>query len=265
MVQFRVVLVGPKSEGNVGAVARVLRNFDVAELVLVDPPPLGDEAKERAIHAWDLVQGARRAASFTDAIRGSDYVVATSARIPPNPKAHVRNPVPVRDLPARLAPMEGTVALCFGREDFGLFNEELEHCDLLVTIPTSQRYKSLNLSHAVAVVLYELFAHEHPGPIKPLTPMSEEMRRTFHHAFDLLIDQLGLPAHKLKSTKQVYRKLFGRAVPSAWEYFVMMGVLSRTLRKYGIEIESGGWDPEFDVSPQFEQEFESLLDEAGRN
>ncbi len=262
MPSFRVILVGPKSQGNVGSVARIMRNFDVEDLVLVGPPELGDEAKERAMHAWDLAQNARRASDFEDAVRGCDFVVGTSAKIPLSEKAHVRNPIHASDLPARLAPMGGTVGLCFGREDFGLFNEELEACDVLVTIPTGPRYKSLNLSHAVAVLLYELYVYRHPEPVKVLTPMSEEMRRTFQASFDRLVDELQLPPHKNKSTKQVYRKLFGRAVPSAWEYFVLMGVLSRVLRAYGVEIESGRFEGEFDLPHGFNEEVAAVLESA---
>lgn len=259
MPRFRVILVGPKYEGNVGSVARTMVNFDIEELVLVEPPALGDEARQRAMHAWPIVEQARWAETFEEAIRGCDLVVGTSARIPPSEKSHVRNPVEVWDLPGRLEPMRGTVGLAFGREDFGLFNEELERCDLLVTIPTSARYRSLNLSHAVAVVLYELYAHAHPEPVKPLTPMSEEMKATFQESFDRLVDLLELPAHKVRHTKQVYRRVLGRAVPSAWEYFVLMGVLSKVLRKYGVEIESGRWEGQFDLPQDVEEAVQSML------
>lgn len=263
MAQYRVILVGPKSQGNVGAVARVLANFDVAELVLVNPPPLGDEAMGRAMHAWDVIESARRVATFAEAIRGCDFVVGASGRIPLSEKSHVRNPIEIRDLPARLESMGGVVGLCFGREDFGLLNEELELCDLVVTIPTSARYKSLNVSHAVAVVLYELYLPRRPGPVKVLTPMSEEMKLTFQETFDALVDQLGLPEHKVRHTKTVYRKLLGRAVPSAWEYYVLMGVLAKILRKYGVEVESGRGAVDFDLPPELQNDLEAIL--AGTN
>lgn len=259
MPEYRVVLVGPKYEGNVGATARVLANFDVKDLVLVDPPALGDEARQRAMHAWDIVGGARTATSFADAVRGCDLVVGSSAKIPASEKSHVRNPVALRDLPGKLAPMAGTVALCFGREDFGLFNEEIAQCDILLTIPTSPAYKSLNLSHAVAVVLYELYASRPSGPVKVLTPMSEEMRRTFQETFDRLVDQIGLPEHKVRNTKQVARRIFGRAVPSAWEFYVLMGVLSRILHKYGVDVESARWDAPFELPADAATDIEAVL------
>jgi tRNA/rRNA methyltransferase len=258
---YRVILVGPKSQGNVGAVGRLMRNFAVEDLVVMGGPDLGDEAKERAMHAWDLVQRARRVDTFEQAIAGCDYVVGTSAKIPRSEKAHLRNPVAARELPARLADASGTVGLCFGREDFGLFNEELEKCDLLVTIPTSARYPSLNLSHAVGLVLYELYAYRHPGPIKLVRPMSETMRDKFFQTFDRLVDTLGLPEHKVYGTKIVARRVFGRAVLSAWEYFVFMGVLSRVLRQYGVEIESGRLEQAFEVPAGAEADFQSFLED----
>lgn len=255
----RVVLVEPKSEGNVGSVARTMKNFGVAELVLVNPPRLGDEARGRAMHAWDVVEAARRVASFEEATKGCDFIIGTSARIPLSEKAHVRNPIEARDLPPRLAAVSGTIGLCFGREDFGLFNEELEKCDLLVTIPTSDAYKSLNLSHAAAIVLYELYAHAHPEPMKVLRPMSEEMKRSFYGAMDLLIDQLGLPEHKVRNTKIVYRRVFGRAVPSAWEFFVFMGIVSHVLQKYGIDLENHSDGKDFELPADVEAELQALL------
>lgn len=258
---YRVVLVEPKSQGNVGSVARAMKNFGLADLVLVRPPPLGDEARGRAMHAWDVVEGARHVASFEEAIQGVDFVVGTSARIPASEKSHVRNPVEARDLAGRLAERSGTVALCFGREDFGLFNEELEKCDLLVTIPTSDDYRSLNLSHAVAVVLYELYLQRLSGPVKHVSPMSEEMKLALYGAMDLLIDQLDLPEHKVRNTRIVYRRLFGRAVPSAWEFFVFMGIVSNVLKKYGIDLDNHSFGKDFELPEDVEAELQALLGE----
>lgn len=262
MATFRVVLVAPKAEGNVGSVARVMRNFGVEDLVLVTPPPLEDEAKERAMHAWDVIQNARTVATFDEAIAGADYVVGTSAKIPRNEKGHARNPVDGRDLVARLLPMKGTVALCFGREDFGLFNEEIEKCDALVYIPTSEKYRSLNLSHAAAVLLYEIYRAQAGGGGRDLTPMSETMKVTFWKTFDTLVEQFRLPDHKADQTKIVMRRLMGRAVPSMWEYFVFMGILSSVLEKYGVQVEGGRFEGDFDVSTELFEEFQTMLEDS---
>lgn len=252
--RFRLILVEPKTEGNVGAVARSMSNFDVDDFVLVNPPPLGNDAQGRAMHAWPLVQGARRVKTFAEAIEGCDLIVGTSAKIPLSEKSHIRNPIEARDLPRRLADLSGVVGLCFGREDFGLLNEELELCDVLVTIPTSRKYKSLNLSHAATIVLYELYSYAHPEPVKTIRPMSEQMRKKLQESFDLLIDQLNIADHKKKGSKIVYRRVFGRAVPSAWEYYVFMGIISALLAKYGLAVASENHE----ANTEFPSELEDL-------
>lgn len=260
MPSFRIVLVEPKFQGNVGSVARVMKNFGQTELALVNPPSLGDEAQGRAMHAWDVVEGALRVDTLEDALRGCDYVVGTSARIPNPEGTYLRVPLDVKDFPQRIADTAGKIAILFGREDFGLINDELEHCDLLVTIPSSPLYRSLNLSQAVGIVLYELHAQLTERAPRPITQMSEEMRRHFHRTFDALIEVMKLPEHQERNTKTAYRKLFGRAVPSAWEYFVMMGVLRRCLQRFGIELPQGRSVPEFELGPESAEELVRLLD-----
>ena len=260
MPSFRVILVEPKFEGNVGSVARVMMNFGQHELVLVNPPPLKNEAQARAMHAWSLVENAVHVATVADAIRGCDYVVGTSARIPGPEKTYLRNPIDARDFPPRVAGMNGRVALLFGREDFGLFNEELELCDLLLTIPSSPEYRSLNLSQAIGIVLYEIYVQLAEKPVRELTPMSEEMRLHFQGMFDKLIEAMRMPEHQERNSKTAYRKLFGRAVPSAWEYFVMMGILRRTLVELGVKLPEGRKLREFDVPPEVSDEFLAMLD-----
>lgn len=260
MPRYRIVLVEPKYEGNVGSVARAMKNFGQHELALVNPPTLGDEARERAIHAWNIVEGALRLEALEDALRGCDYVIGTSARIPPPENTYLRNAIDVRDFPSRIADMGGKVALLFGREDFGLFNAELELCDLLVTIPTNPAYRSLNLSQAVGIVLYELFVQTSPAEVRVQTPMSESMRNHFQAAFDRLIEAMGMPEHREKNAKTMYRKLFGRAVPSAWEYFVLMGIIRRCLERFGIEYPQGADLAGFDLPPGLEDEFLRILD-----
>lgn len=265
MTRYRVVLVEPRYDGNIGSVARAMMNFEQDELILVRPPELGDEAKERAMHAWPVVESARTVTTFEAAIAGADYVVGTSARIPRNDKEHMRNPIDARDLPHRVHGRGATVALCFGREDYGLFNDELQECDVLVTIPTRPTYRSMNLSHAVTILLYELSVYRNPDPHKTLRPMSGVMKQTFEHAMDVLIDDLRLPAHKNRQTKLVYRRVFGRAALSAWEYFVFMGILSDVLKKYGRSVGTPHSFQEFDFEGEVAAALQSTLESSSSN
>jgi tRNA/rRNA methyltransferase len=161
MVNFRVVLVTPRHEGNVGAAVRSMGNFDFYELFMVAPCEIGDEAFKRAKHAGDILRSAVTVQSLDEAVKDCDLVVGTSGIVSPGEKHFVRIPITPRQFAERVKDHEGTVALLFGPEDTGLAQDDLLRCDLLVNIPSSAEYPVLNLSHAVTVVLYELFL-QHP-------------------------------------------------------------------------------------------------------
>lgn len=260
MVRLRVILVEPKYQGNVGAVARLCRNFEIDELVLVNPPSLGEEAKERSMHAWDFLQEARVEESWKAAVADVDFLVGTTAKVPRSDKLFLRNPVDARDLPTMLADRDGVVGLAFGREDFGLLTPELEDCDLMVTIPTSQEYRSLNLSHAVAVVLYQFFESGRDGPFKTTRRMDGRMRDALYEMLDHYIEAIGLPPHKQVVSRRVMRKLLGRAVPSSWEFYIVMGLLKRGLRNMGrLPGDGDDAEEELDVPHEFQEELDRLF------
>jgi TrmH family RNA methyltransferase len=262
MVQYRIVLVEPKVEGNVGSVARVMKNFGQTELVVVKGPPFGDVADSRALHAKDVLDAARRVETLEQALEGADYVVGTTARVPDPGNTYLRVPIEPREFPPKMRDVSGRVAILFGREDFGLFNTELEHCDLLLTIPTSELYRSLNLAQAVGVVLYEIFVASGRPEALAVPAMSGEMRRHFQATMDTLIDAMKLPEHQARNTKTAYRKVFGRAVPTSWEYFVLMGVFRRCLEQFGIEYPQGGKIPDFEIPEDLVEEGMRVLEEV---
>lgn len=229
MAEIRVVLVEPKYGGNIGAVARAMRNFQAEHLVLVNPRPMGEEARQRAMRGIDILERARRVDDFDAAVKGADLVVGTSGIDTASAKRFARVSVTPRDLATRLAAMDGTVALVFGREDFGLFDGELAKCDLLVTIPASPAYPILNVSHAVAILLYEL--HAVKAGRRARVKASAMEKEKLHGALSDLMEATDYPAHKRARTKVMFRRLMGRAVPSKWEFHALMGVLQRATKR----------------------------------
>lgn len=229
MPAVRVVLVEPKNEGNVGAVARAMKNFGAKDLVLVNPCPLGDEARRRAMHGVSVLEAARMATDFDAAVEGADLLVGTSGIDTASEKRFARIAVTPKDLGECVAAMEGVAALVFGREDFGLLDGEIRRCDLLVTIPASAEYPILNLSHAVTILLYELFATK--APTRARRRASGLEKEKLHEAFAALMDSTGYPAHKRERTKVMFRRLMGRAVPSKWEFHALMGVFQRATKR----------------------------------
>jgi tRNA/rRNA methyltransferase len=229
MPELRVVLVEPKNEGNVGAVARAMKNFEVSELVLVRPCALGEEARKRAMHGIDVLESARQEDRFGDSVRGADLVVGTSGIDTASEKRFARIAIRPRELAIRVGASKGLVAIAFGREDFGLFDEELARCDLLVTIPASPAYPILNVSHAVSIVLYELFAGMTPP--KGTRQASDLEKEKLHEAFDALMSVTEYPQHKRERTRVMFRRMIGRAVPSTWEFHALMGVFQRATKR----------------------------------
>jgi tRNA/rRNA methyltransferase len=157
--RVRVVLVEPQEPMNVGAVARAMRNFGLARLYLVNPaprvgPPWAREAYWLAVHAKEILDRAVAVDSLMEALADVQLVVATTGR----PRERYPAPVvPAWEVPARVLSVEGEVALVFGRETFGLTNEELALAHVIGTIPTAPEQPSLNLAQAVVVFAYELF------------------------------------------------------------------------------------------------------------
>jgi len=224
MARFRVVLVNPKFEGNVGAVARVMANFGFDDLWMVDPCEIGDEARRRAKHANYLLDRAKIVEELGEAIQDASMVVGTSGIVSFGEKHFVRLSITPEDLSEKMRDFEGTVALLFGREDQGLFQDELQRCDILVHIPTDEGYPVLNLSHAVAVLLYEL----HSIPVQELYPTraTDVERDKLHEFFADLLDAIEYPEFRRERTEIMFRRMMGRSVPTKWEFYTIMGVLS---------------------------------------
>ena len=229
MREVVIVLVGPKNEGNIGAVARAMKNFGARRLVLVDPCHIGDEARKRAMQGAEILDAARTAPSLEAAVHGADLVAGTSGIATANEKKFLRIAMAPRDLAKRTAAMDGTLALVFGREDFGLLDEELALCDLLVSIPASPQYPILNLSHAAVIILYEL-AVVGP-PMRSSREASGGEKEVLHTALSDLMEATDYPPHKRARTKVMFRRLVGRAVPSKWEFHALMGVLQRATKR----------------------------------
>jgi tRNA/rRNA methyltransferase len=168
LAQINIVLVEPQHSGNIGAVARAMKNMALSQLVLVNPPDhLNLEARMMAMHGRDLLQNARVHADLTGAVADAGFVVGTTRRLGKARRAHFT--------PRAIAPLlldlahSNPVALVFGREDSGLTNEELQRCHELVTIPAHPEDGSLNLAQAVLLVCYELYMAT-TGEQRPLLP-----------------------------------------------------------------------------------------------
>lgn len=241
---YHVILVEPKYGGNIGATARAMANFGFGSLILVNPAATYDkenETWERAVHARSIVDDARVVRDVDEALALVDYAVATTSELSTNARKHRRDFVPLDETAERLAEVEGEVGILFGREDYGLYNEEVGRCHLVTTIPTSPEYRSMNLSHAVGVVLYEL-AKPRISRGRPRRADAQEAA-TFLRYFDAVLDAIDLKDYRRPQTSMAMRRLLGRAAPSKWEYHRLMGVLSGVLKTLKRPLPGGAPEP----------------------
>ncbi len=229
-VSFRVILVEPRYEGNVGATARVCANYGVEDLVIVDGPELTDRANIMSMHADELLDDARHVNTLKDALKGAHLSIGFTAEPGEKPQDHRRGALPLAQAADIAHSMQGRTALVFGREDDGLLLPELSSLDNIATIPVHPGYPSLNLSHAVAIALYEVQGRDrYETTLQPASATRDEidlLLDTFEH----MMIESGFRDHKMEPAMICLRRIFGRTRLSTWEYHRVMGVLSKALK-----------------------------------
>jgi len=224
-----VILVDPENPGNVGFVTRALANFGVEELRVVGDDIREDQyAQMFSVRAHHILDNAKFYENLDNALKDIDAAWAATARSGRNHSV-TRATVPLTELPNPNS-LDGKVALIFGRESTGLFNDEVELCDLAFTIPTSKEYPSLNLSHAVSITLFHLFtkyAPEEPRERSEARAATWKEREQVYRFFDEVVDQLELKEFRVPIAKQVVRNLLGRAYMTGREVSTLTGVVRR--------------------------------------
>jgi TrmH family RNA methyltransferase len=218
------VLVAPLYEGNVGFAARVMKNFGFVRLVLIDPCPLGNEADGRASHAYDVLHNAE-VCTIEDVFARSSIVIATTGMVSKSVCHSMRMPYySPREIRERIQEVDGRISILFGRENWGLNNDEVRRCDMICTIPTSEQYPILNLSHAVGVICYEL--SDLPLPCIALAS-PHDMSHLYRH-INRYLDTIHHPQFKRENTMILIRRVLGRAHLTIREASTLHGLLRRS-------------------------------------
>ncbi|WP_020469353.1 RNA methyltransferase [Zavarzinella formosa] len=228
----RVVLVRPHYAGNVGSVARVMKNFGLNQLTLVSPyaDPLSDEARRMSTHGENLLTNAKIVDTFEEAVADCQLVFATSANVEGLYRgSHYGRPDEV--LPVFVDSLQtGPSALVFGPEPHGLANAEIAQCHGLIRIITDHEYSSLNLSMAVGICLYELRRQFAQRTANYQTPPSrqianyasqEEMFRHLRHGLEAIHYVWGTKADLLFHG---IRQLIARSNPTPVEVRMLHGL-----------------------------------------
>lgn len=222
-MKAKIVLVEPEYAENIGLIARAMKNFGCRELLIVKPKASLSEAKakSRAMHAQDVLQKARVFESIEKALGQVDYAVATTAK-PASSKKLFRTAVSPKKLAQKFSGANAAIGIVFGRESSGLSNPEIRQCDFVASIPSSRKYPTLNISHAVAIILYELFAAEKKIWLKTA---GRKTKKLLLKKLEKLIDESKTIQDK-NSVFGSFKALFGRALVTEKEAMAMLALLS---------------------------------------
>ncbi|MCK5139860.1 MAG: TrmJ/YjtD family RNA methyltransferase [Nanoarchaeota archaeon] len=222
-----VVLIEPKWASNVGAVARVMANFDFSELILVDPKCKTDEldAVKRAKHALSILKKAK-IKKWKD-LGKFDYLIATTSKLGSDYNIP-RLPISPEQLSSKLSKINlknKKIGLVFGREGEGLHNDEIRKCDMIVSVPTSVKYAAMNLSHSVAVVLYEIFKASKNKKIgEGISLVGKKEKDNLINLINKTIGGLEFSTKEKKETqKTLWKRLVGKSFLTKREAFALFG------------------------------------------
>lgn len=188
---IRIVLVGLTHPGNIGAIARVMKNMALCNLTLVSSTNCGPETEAvgMASGAYDIVQEARITRNISEALDDCLMTVGTSGRIG-RKRSDARTPDEViPELMSRA--LTGPVACVFGRESRGLTNEEMKLCTHQMIIPTDGQFASMNVAHACTIAAYEVFkisSRPRGFQVRHFRPASvREREEMYQHVEEVLV------------------------------------------------------------------------------
>ena len=239
-LEFSIILVEPQGPINVGMACRVMKNFGFQNLILFNPRcEIGSDARKFSMHGLDILKNARilqfededHLKSLGQLFSEFNYVIGTSGKKTRfNNIKRITYYVDEVDLTLLNDP-HAKVALVFGREDKGLFNEELDLCDFLIKIPVNDDYPALNLSHAVAVTLFSLFKkirNVHKGDI---IASSQSDREQLFYILENTLDFLDYTEGAKDRTVRALKNILGRSFSSLKEINLLISLFSSINKK----------------------------------
>ncbi len=221
LAKLSVAMVEPRFGLNIGYVARTMENFGAGSLFIVGRDSVPQSAFRFASHGEGVVRSVRFV-SLRRLRKMFDLVVGTTAIV----SEGGRNPVRKSVCPARLALLgvePSRMVILLGRDTTGLRAEELELCDMVVHIPTGTDYPTLNISHALAIILYSLSASSSPE----VPPVKREYTKRALEDFSEVLGLCGYPSRKKPMAVEIMRKALIQSRLRQEEVVAMIGVFRR--------------------------------------
>ena len=226
-----IVFVECETPGNIGFLARTMANFGLKNLVLINPPTLTNDAYYQATHGKYIVENAKIYKTLDELYHSQriDFKVATTGTVGGSYNLS-RIPIKPEELGKSLN-VSNKIAILFGREGDGLSNKEIGDCDICVSIPTDPTYPIMNISHAAAIIFYELFKNRHEFGVEGLNESSELEKEYLIKDMKEIIDYLDIPDHKKRNGLKTFNNIISRAFITGRESHTFKGILRRVKNK----------------------------------
>ena len=228
-----IVFVECETPGNIGFLARTMANFGLKNLVLINPPTLTNEAYYQATHGKYIVENAKIYPTLDEFYQSQriDFKVASTGMAGGSYNL-ARIPIKPEELGKSLN-VSNKIAILFGREGDGLSNKEIGDCDICVSIPTDPTYPIMNISHAAAIIFYELFKNKHDYGVEGVSQSSDLEKEYLVKDMEELIDCLDIPNHKKRNGIKTFNNIVSRAFITGREIHTLKGILRRLKNKIG--------------------------------
>lgn len=224
--KISVILVSPKYGGNVGATIRLLANFGIKNLIIVDPRVdlKSEEINSLSVEAKNLVK-IKVFDNLRDALKNFSLIFATTSSRG-RKKLKIEN---IKNLKIYLKniPEKTKIGLLFGPEDRGLSTDELLFANKIFKIPTNPAFPTLNLSHAISIALYELNLHKIEEKKLTKLPENKEIQNFYKHLKEILLEIGFLHKNNPDRIMIDLKSIFSRAIPDKRELIILRGILSQ--------------------------------------
>jgi len=209
-----------------------MANFGLKNLILINPCELKKEAYYQAMHAKNIVETAKVFDSLEDFLKKEsvDFIVGSTGT-PGGSYNLARIPIKPEEL-GKSINLNNKIAIIFGREGNGLYNHEIDLCDIIVSIPTDYSYPIMNISHAAAIIFYEIFKNRNEFPVEGLEEATSIEKKFLFKDMEKIIAILDLPEHKQKTSLKSFKNIVNRAFITGREVHTLKGVLRRILMKF---------------------------------
>ena len=233
--KFGFILVKPQLGENIGACARSMKNFGFSKLYIVDPKinfP-NHKAKATSVGAYDIISKAKVFNKIENAIKSFNLVISLSARRRDINKKHIS----VQEFQKIILKKNLNIGLMFGPEASGLSNKDLSFSNYILQIPTSSKFKSLNLSHSLTVICYEIFKFLNNKKINKKSlnlkiSSKSKILSVVNHLIDILEKKNFFNPKEKKSSMilNIYNLIY-RLEPNDKELRILASIISSLSRK----------------------------------